>query len=91
MRPLQIFVFAKCILAIRIIDFKFESFSDVVCLLRSFSLCCVLEVFEKYTNDLSRQRAHTAHRMPILGQNLPDFGQIFSENWSDSQSHIGQL
>ena len=42
----------------------FEFALGVVCLFRSFNVCCVLEVFEKCTEDSSRQKAHNGHRTP---------------------------
>ena len=60
-------------------------------LLRKFSLCCVLEEFEKSTKDLS---IHRAHRIPktILVRfwvKMVEFWSYFQENfWSDSQSNF---
>ena len=59
----------------------------------------VKEVFEKCTKGSLRQRGHRAYRIHkyILVRFLAkevkywsDFGQIFKQNWSDSQSDFGE-
>ena len=73
---------------------RLSLFQGVLYLFGSFSFYCVIEFFENFTKDLSRQSAHRAQRIPKYNLvkffvkncwTLVRYCSDFRWNWSDSQ------